>query len=118
MNCGGRCWMNTIEMAENELLDLLSPIAEANRVVLNGACETASIVYRISGEEPICESNVPIMTRVRAQVYVYQREYTANLVWQVRSALQERGWSARLGAQVLDGDCYRDELSASKVYVW
>ena len=117
MNCGGRCLENIIERAENELQRLLEGLAAAHHVALNGSTDQAAIVYRISGEDTTYESGVPILTRIRAQIYVYQREYTARLVWEIRTALEAYGWSVRIGAQALDGDCYRDEMNIGRVFV-
>lgn len=100
---------------ETILHDALSQLLPAFHLALDGKPEAAA-VYRISGERPLFESNIPIATWEIFQVYIYQREYDPALMDQIRAALRKHGFTMQtIAAQVMQEDYYRDELRLTKL---
>lgn len=121
--------MNITERAENELQALLESVAPTYHVALNGTPEDDAIIYRLTGEQGIYESGERILTRITAQIYLYQHTYEAQTVDALRTALGAAGWGAQrgtdskhgnwgveMGAQTLEDGFYRDELAIIKTY--
>lgn len=97
---------------EARLHDALASVMNAYHLVLDGQPEEGA-AYRYAGESHIFESDVPIMTQENYQVYIYQREYSPDLVAKAKTGLMDAGFTVQQGGQAMDGDYYRDELRVS-----
>lgn len=101
-------------MNNEELLQqTLSTVLPADHLAMNGQRERGA-VYRLSGERPIYESDVLLMTWEIFQVYVYQLEYDPETVQSVRAACLDAGFAVTMGSQVMENEYYRDELRMTK----
>ena len=74
------------------------------------------IVFRVAKEAITTESDVPIMSTIYIDAYVYQYTYNPTVMDDVVAALNEVGWVAMRGEQTLDSGYYRDTISAVKRY--
>lgn len=109
--------MSTWQTAENEVFAALSKVAEAHHVAMNGTPgEGDMIVFRVAKESVTTESDVPIMSTIYIDAYVYQYTYKPAVMDDVIAALNAAGWMAVRGEQTLDGGYYRDTISAVKRY--
>ena len=98
---------------EARLHDALTAVMNAYHLVLDGQPEEGA-AYRYAGETHVFESDVPIMTRENYQVYIYQREYSPELIAKAKTGLMDAGFTVQQGGQAMEGDYYRDELRASR----
>ena len=109
--------MSTWQTAENEVFAALSKVAETHHVAMNGTPgEGNMIVFRVAKESVTTESDVPIMSTIYIDAYVYQYTYNPTVMDDVVAALNEVGWVAMRGEQTLDSGYYRDTISAVKRY--
>ena len=109
--------MSTWQTAENEVFAALSKVAETHHVAMNGTPgEGDMIVFRVAKESVTTESDVPIMSTIYIDAYVYQYTYKPAVMDDVIAALNAAGWIATRGEQTLDGGYYRDTISAVKRY--
>lgn len=98
---------------EARLHDALAAVTSAYHLVLDGEPREGA-AYRYIGESHVYESDIPIMTRENYQVYVFQREYSPELITKARQSLIDAGFALQQGGQAMEGDYYRDELRASR----
>ena len=109
--------MSTWQTAESEVFAALSKVAETHHVAMNGTPgEGDMIVFRVAKESVTTESDVPIMSTIYIDAYVYQYTYKPAVMDDVVAALNAAGWMAMRGEQTLDGGYYRDTISAVKRY--
>ena len=109
--------MSTWQTAESEVFAALSKVAETHHVAMNGTPgEGDMIVFRVAKESVTTESDVPIMSTIYIDAYVYQYTYKPAVMDDVIAALNAAGWMAVRGEQTLDGGYYRDTISAVKRY--
>ena len=109
--------MSTWQTAESEVFAALSKVAQTHHVAMNGTPgEGDMIVFRIAKESVTTESDVPIMSTIYIDAYVYQYTYKPAVMDDVIAALNAAGWMAVRGEQTLDGGYYRDTISAVKRY--
>ena len=109
--------MSTWQTAESEVFAALSKVAETHHVAMNGTPgEGDMIVFRVAKESVTTESDVPIMSSIYIDAYVYQYTYKPAVMDDVVAALNAAGWMAMRGEQTLDGGYYRDTISAVKRY--
>lgn len=109
--------MSTWQTAESEVFAALSKVAETHHVAMNGTPgEGDMIVFRIAKESVTTESDVPIMSTIYIDAYVYQYTYKPAVMDDVVAALNAAGWMAMRGEQTLDSGYYRDTISAVKRY--
>lgn len=69
-------------------------------LAMDGEPDTAA-VYRYVATDATYESDVPIATRDRFEINLYQREHDSALVQSVLDALRDAGFTASMGAQTL-----------------
>lgn len=98
---------------EARLHDALAAVMKAYHLMLDGEPEEGA-AYRFIGEMHVFESDSPIMTRENYQVYIYQKEYSSDLIAKARQSLAEAGFAVQQGGQAIEGAYYRDELRASR----
>ena len=98
---------------EDRLHDALEAVVPAYHLVLDGAPEEGA-AYRFNGENAVYESDVPISCTELFQIYVFQREYSLQVVQDVAASLKAAGFSVIFGGQSMQDDFYRDELRASR----
>ena len=109
--------MSTWQTAESEVFAALSKVAQTHHVAMNGTPgEGDMIVFRVAKESVTTESDVPIMSTIYIDAYVYQYTYKPAVMDDVIAALNAAGWMAVRGEQTLDGGYYRDTISAVKRY--
>jgi len=99
---------------EDRLHDALASVMPAYHLVLDGAPEEGA-AYRHSGDNVIYESDVPVMTAEMFQVYIFQKQYSAQRVQDAIRALRMAGFAVVMPGQSMQEDFYRDELRASRM---
>lgn len=99
---------------EGRLHDALAAVLPAYHLVIDGEPEEGA-AYRFTSSSHVYESDIPIMTREHYQVYVYQREYTPDVVAEVKQSLEGAGFAVQQGNQSMEDIYYRDELRASRI---
>lgn len=98
---------------EDRLHDALSKAAQAYHLILDGAPEEGA-AYRFMGERHIFESGAVIFTTETFQIYVFQKQYSAELVQAIVAELANAGFTATETGQSMQDEFYRDELIASR----
>lgn len=99
---------------EDRLHDALSAVTNAYHLVLDGM-PAEGAAYRLMNETRLYESDAVISVTEHYQVYVYRKEYSADLIARLVQSLREAGFSATIGGQSMEEDYYRDEIRASKL---
>lgn len=99
---------------EERLHDALAEILPAYHLVIDGEPQEGA-AYRYTSASHVYESDIPIMTREHYQIYVYQREYTPEVVDKVKQSLEGAGFAVQQGNQSMEDIYYRDELRASRI---
>lgn len=98
---------------EDRLHDALVEVLPAYHLVVDGEPQEGA-AYRLTSESHVYESDIPILTREHYQIYIYQREYTPDVVARVKESLESAGFAIQQGSQSMEDIYYRDELRASR----
>lgn len=98
---------------EDRLHDAIAKIAPAYHLILDGAPEEGA-AYRFTGERHIFESGIAIFTTETFQIYVFQKQYSAELVQGITAELVRNGFVITESGQSMQDEFYRDELIASR----
>lgn len=98
---------------EDRLHDALSKAAQAYHLIMDGAPEEGA-AYRFTGERHIFESGVAIFTTETFQIYVFQKQYSAELVQAIIAELASAGFAVTEAGQGMQDEFYKDELIASR----
>lgn len=99
---------------EDVLHDALSSVTHAYHLVLDGM-PAEGAAYRFLNETRLYESDVVIAATEHFQVYVYRKEYSAELIEKLMQGLRDAGFAVQLGGQSMEEDYYRDEIRASRL---